>query len=193
MKLDCQLMMTEEELVCFYMALIEEKMDDFSEIKHGYLESIEKLKKRLPAEIEKIDAMCRARKRLTFMEIIFAGNLGFQSNLEHFRNPVMRTFLDVGVDVCLREKTMRGMAEYRLEDQTVKTALQLIPEEEEELCAQVYAYHSYLDTVIPKLAHYRGYLMANDLLSYTEPGYCDDPILTRAYQRWMNEYFETEL
>ena len=48
---------------------------------------------------------------------------------------------------------------------------------------------SHLETVGPKLAHYYGYVLGNQLFPHVIPGYVADPQLTLRYRHTLEAYF----
>ena len=50
-------------------------------------------------------------------------------------------------------------------------------------------YYIHMECAGPKLAHYAGYLMANKLLPWVEPGYREDWHQTQIYDHQIREYF----
>lgn len=51
------------------------------------------------------------------------------------------------------------------------------------------SYLIYLELDLTKLAHYAGFMFANEMLYYTEPGYSANLVLTLRYRRFMEEWF----
>lgn len=136
-----------------------------------------------------VNAEMNAITRQCTSDLLFAGTLGLKANLDHFINPIERNFLDVDFGVYLREEMAHSLPEY-VQAQQVRAQFysQLTPSQKETYEA-VRSYTSHLETVGPKLAHYYGYILGNELLPWIIPGYHEDPVLTIRYTNMLRQYF----
>ena len=121
--------------------------------------------------------------------------VGFQAfaldnllNLEHFLNPVARTFIEVDPEVYLRESVAKSLPEYTSAQATIDRFLRQLPAELETEYEAVVAYIAHLETIVPKIAHYKGFLLGNELLPHIVPGYQPDAQLTVCYCTLLEEY-----
>ena len=122
-------------------------------------------------------------------DLLFAGFLGLKANLDNFINPISRNFLDTDFEVYLREQTAHTLPEYVKAQQTRNRFYsQLTPTQRETYVAAL-TYTSHLETVGPKLAHYYGFLLGNELLPRIVPGYHVDSALTMRYTTMLDQYF----
>lgn len=162
--------------------------EDFAEDHRKFEEAIDYFRIELPKDIKpSADDLGDAIRRLISSKIIFAGYLGLQANVDHFLNPVARTFMDVDPERYLRERVARTLPEYT----SAKTIIdgfhnQLSPEQKERF-ESVAIYVVHLETIVPKIAHYEGFLLGNELLPYVLPGYQPDRQLTACYSRMIQE------
>lgn len=131
-----------------------------------------------------VDDLLDAIHRLISSQFIFAGYLGFQANVDHFLNPVARTFMEVDPEVYLRESVARTLPEYVSAKAIVDSFRSQLSSEQQAKFESVAMYIAHLETIIPKIAHYEGFLLGNDLLRYILPGYQPDVQLTTLYS-WM--------
>lgn len=154
---------------------LEQHCEDFPEIRKKYQESI--------AQIEKGKELAEAIDTQTASDMLFSAALGLKGNLDHFRDPIARTFLEVDPEIYLRESVAHSMPQY-IEAQKIRDAA--------EYDDDITAYTTYLETVGPKLAHYFGYLLGDELLPKIVPGYQPDPILTIRYHNWVCGYMSIE-
>ena len=46
-------------------------------------------------------------------------------------------------------------------------------------------------TLVPKIAHYEGFMLGNELLYYVMPGYHPDARLTVRYSRMLKEFLQS--
>ncbi len=114
-------------------------------------------------------------------DLIYAGYLGFQANLQNFHNPVASQFTRLDYETFLREHIMqtlpnRSAAESKLQALQTHFATEL-----EDLDDDIRSYYIHLEVTGPKLAHYWGYRFANQFLPWVEPGYVSDGAQTSLY------------
>ena len=121
--------------------------------------------------------------------LLFSCFLGFKANLDHFIDPVSRTFLDVDPEVYLRENIARQLPDYlqaqHVQEQFYRT---LSPKQKEKYDDGITTYICHLETVGPKLAHYYGYLLGNQLFPRIIPGYISDTQLLIQYRYMLEVY-----
>ena len=121
--------------------------------------------------------------------LLFSCCLGLKANLDHFIDPVSRTFLDVDPEVYLRENIARQLPDYLraqyVQEQLFKT---LSPFQKEKYDEGITTYICHLETVGPKLAHYCGYLLGNQLFPHVITGYVSDTQLLIQYQYMLETY-----
>ena len=128
--------------------------------------------------------------------LLFSYFLALKANLNHFIDPVSRTFLDVDPEVYLRENIARQLPEYlraqHVQEQFYATVSSKQKDKYEE---GITTYVCHLETVGPKLAHYYGYVLGNLLFPHVIPGYISDTQLTFQYCYWLSAYlgFNIEL
>lgn len=134
------------------------------------------------------DAM-DAIRRQTVSNLLFSGVLGIKANLDNFINPLLRNFLDVSPEIYLREDTAHRLPAYEHAQTVLDRFYVLLSPQQRTLYEDVIAYISYLETTAPKLAHYYGYLLGNEFLSRTIPGYHADMALTVQYRMMLRDYF----
>ena len=71
--------------------------------------------------------------------------------------------------------------------------LRSFPEEKRNLTEGITSYISYLETVGYKLAHYFGFIFADQFLGHVIPGYRSDMTTTMQYERELEDYLELDL
>ena len=64
---------------------------------------------------------------------------------------------------------------------------------QKEVYETVIEYISYLETVCPKLAHFRGYLQGDALMKQTVPSYQPDAALMEQYRKLLEDYLDVDL
>lgn len=177
-------------LVDALMDAMAECVEDFAADREKCRRAARDLKQAMGPDPEiPVEQELEAIRTQTVSNFLYAGVLGCMANLDHFRDPVVRNFLEVDSEIYLREATAHRLPAYEKAG-TVRDRFyaQLTPRQQ-ELYEDVAAFVSHLETAGPKLAHYYGYLLGNTLLYYVVPGYHSDQTMTARYSRMMEEYF----
>lgn len=170
---------------------LEENDEAFLNVRDQYLKAVEQLRKELDkAASPSVDDMVDAIERQMSSNLFFSGILGIKANLDHFKDPMARTVLDVDFDVFLREDTARRLPKYEQAQSTIDLFFALLNPQQKELFGDVIEYISFLETTGPKLAHYYGYILGNDILYDIVPGYRADAALTMQYRSILARYLE---
>ena len=171
-----------------------EHFEDYQEVHTAYLCALDVLRQTLgESEGPSVEEVKEAINRQTRSNLLFSGALGLKANLEHFRDPLAPTVLDVDFQVFLREKDARILPEYQQAQAVLSRFYRLLTPLQQELYVPVVEYISCLETLAPKLAHFQGHLLGDSLLSSLVPGYKPDPELTERYRSMVNRYLGTEI
>ena len=163
--------LTGQALTNSLIEFLEQHCKDFPEIRVKYKDAI--------AQAEEGKKLAEAIDAQTSSDLLFSAVLGLKANLDHFCDPIARTFLEVDPEIYLRESIAHSMPQY-IEAQKILDTVGVND--------AIIEYTTYLETVGPKLAHYFGYLLGDELLPRIVPGYQPDPLLTNRYQAWLQEY-----
>lgn len=131
--------------------------------------------------------------RRSLPDFFFSGFLGFKANLDHYIDPVARTFLDVDSEVYLREHAAKRLPEYEKAETLRKRFRAVLSPTQLESYDDIAVYANHLEATIPKLAHYLGYLLGNELLPRIVQGYYPDMHMTAQYRRILEGYLEIEI
>lgn len=178
--------LTGHHIVETFVQRMAEESEDFATDHRRYIEAIEALRKELgdavTDEIDAIEQQCAS-------DLLFSGLLGLKANLDNFIDPVARNFLDVDFEVYLREETAHRLPQYEHAQKIRDRFYSLLSPAQKEIYKDVITYTSHLETVGPKLAHYFGYLLGNELLPRVVPGYHVDSALTIQYNTMLQDYF----
>ena len=181
--------MTSKQIVRELEAYLEAHFSSFSVERTRFIEAVDQLRNELdPTASPTVDDMLKAIDKQTASNLLFSGMLGFKSNLDHFIDPMARTVLEVDYPVFLREDTAMRLPEYIQAQMTIVAFLARLPQQHDELFEALIGYMSYLETTGPKLAHYFGYLLGNDILPNIVPGYHTDKVLTMQYGSMLADY-----
>ena len=163
-----------------------EESEDFAADHQRYIDAIDALRKELgdsvTVEVNAIEQQCAS-------DLLFSCVLGLKANLDNFNNPTARSFLDVDFEVFLREETAHRLPEYEHAQIIRDQFYSLLTPAQREIYEDVLTYNSHLETVGPKVAHYFGYILGNELLPRVIPGYHTDMVLTIKYNTMLEDYF----
>lgn len=181
--------LTGRGIVDALVAVMAENFEDFAEAQKQYLDTTHALEAELgtgisPCVRDEMDAI----ERQTASDLLFSGLLGLKANLDHFIDPIARSFLDVDFETYLREDTAHRLPEYSRAAQVRDRFYGSLSPEQQERYEHVITYVSHLETVGPKLAHYYGYLLGNELLYRVVPGYHPDTVQTLQYKSMLDTY-----
>lgn len=123
---------------------------DFAEDHRLFEEAIAHFKSTLPEDASpSMEDLCDAIRRQISAQMIFAGYLGFQANVDHFLNPIARTFIDVEPEVYLRERVARTLLEYASAKGVIGRFREQLSPEAQEMFERVAVYIAHLETVVP--------------------------------------------
>lgn len=182
--------LTGSRIVEALITVMEKKFEDFAVDRQRYIAAMDMLRKELGDAAE--DEM-NAIERQSASDLLFSGLLGIKANLDNFINPIARNFLDVDSEVYLREETAHRLPEYESAQEVRCRFYALLSPAQRKTYEDVTTYTSHLETVGPKLAHYYGYLLGNELLPRVVPGYHADAVQTNRYTAKLKEYFGKSL
>ncbi len=157
--------------------------DDFEQVKSAY----DRVKTEYAEDIT--ESICAAYARRLQAAILFSGALGLEANRDHFRDPFKPTVLDVDPSEFLREGALMMMPRYRKAERDISAHYNDLPGDATQA---VMEYYNYLETYGTKHAHFKGFILGDELLPYTEPGYAPDYALSHNYCRMLSEWFGVE-
>lgn len=163
--------LTGQALTNSLVEFLEQHCEDFPQIREKYQTAIK--------QTERGKELADAIDTQTVSDLMFSAALGLKANLDHFLDLVARTFLEVDPEIYLRESVAHSLPQY-IDAQKMWSVV--------EVNDDIIAYTTYLETVGPKLAHYFGYLLGDELLPRIAPGYQTDLILTIRYRDWVRTY-----
>ena len=167
-----------------------QNFEDFAETQQKYFDAIAVLQESLgDSAVISPEEVMKAIEQQTASYLLFAGLLGFKANWDHFIDPVARTFLEAGPEVYLREDMAHILPDYICAQETRTQFYTQLSSEQRKIYEDIIAHTCYLETAGPKLAHYFGYILGNDMLQRIVPGYRPDYVLTRKYTAMLETYF----
>lgn len=179
--------LTGRETVDYLLNILEENSSDLAEERKRCADAAEIL--RAADLTPSVDDEMEAIYAQITSEFLFSAFLGFKANLDHFIDPVARTFLNVDSEVYLRENVAKHLPEYEKAEALRRRFRASLSQAQLEIYDDIAAYANSLETTVPKLAHYLGYLLGNELLPRIVPGYGEDGRLTALYSKMLADYF----
>ena len=164
--------------------VLREKDPEFLPAEEKFLEVIAHLTEKLG--IEEVERYVTAMDRQICSDLVYAGYLGFQANLQNFHNPVASQFTRLDYETFLREHIMQTLPYRTAAEDTERAFLQAHKEILSEYEENILDYYVHLEITGPKLAHCWGYRFANQFLPWVEPGYVSDGAQTSLYALELN-------
>ena len=158
---------------------LREKDPEFLPAEEKFQEAIATLTEKLG--IAEVERYVTAMDRQVCSDLVYAGYLGFQANLQNFHNPVASQFTRLDYETFLREHIMQTLPHRTEAEETANAILQAHKEIMAEYEEDILSYYVHLEITGPKLAHFWGYRFANQFLPWVEPGYVSDGAQTSLY------------
>ena len=180
--------LTAKQLVRTLETYLEENFESFAEVRSRYAKAVERLRNEGSVMVPSVGDVVDAIEKQTASNLFFSGVLGIKANLDHFLDPMARTVLDVDFDVFLREETARRLPAYEKAQMVIDAFYVLLTPTQKDLFSDILDYISYLETTGPKLAHYYGFILGNEILPNLVPGYYQDHVLTVQYRAMLARY-----
>ena len=180
-----------EEMLTKMVGVIEGVSKDFPHIKEEHEQALRILRRELSNE--RVDKFLDAINRRCEADLLFCGSLGYQANLNNFRDPIARTFMDVDFEEYLRVEVLQRMPQRQEAEAEIDAFYHSLSDEQKGVYDAISSYLVSLELDLTKLAHYAGFMFANNMLKYTEPGYVPNYVLTLHYQSFMEKWFGVKL
>lgn len=186
--------LTGKEIVDTLVEMMAAKFEDFSDVQKRYNDAMRILQEELREDLcPCVKDEMEAIERQTASTLFYSGLLGIKANLDNFINPMMRSFLDVDCETYLRENTAKRLPEYESAQKVRNQFYTALSPAQREVYDDVTTYVSHLETIGPKLAHYYGYILGNEILYRVIPGYHPDMVQTTRYCTMLEKYFGKSL
>lgn len=154
-----------------------------------FIDAVSRLKEELnEAKSSILDTYLSAAQEEIVAIIVFTSWLGFQLNLDCWKNPVNKLMLDQDYEEIVRERNFDTIPAIKQARIKAEVSVKAIPENQKDLFWDISYFFSYLHTVAPKLAHLFGFRLADKFLYHVIPGYCHDSVCTLQYTRGLENY-----
>lgn len=166
--------------------LVRTHEDTFPHEEATFQEAVSFLKSVIPEAV--VDEYVKAHETEVINNILYAAYEGYRANLQNFYSPYATRFPSMDFTQYIRDhligKFPPAIAAGRICDAFAGS----LPEGCAEAEEVVTSYFSLLDVYGPKLAHYVGYMLSNELLSWVVPGYRPDYSQTSLYRIELEKY-----
>lgn len=181
---------SEKKIVAALVEVSPTNFDDFAKVSQQYNAALSALQNEIEMNASPgVDDVIDAIERQAASNLTFSDFLGIKANLDNFIDPIARNFLDADFDVFLRGNTAHGLPEYEQAERILNRFFTSLSPDQKEHHDAILEYITYLEVVGPKLAHYFGYQLGNELLYRVIPGYHNDPELPISYRNLLRKYF----
>lgn len=185
---------TDAELKNFMLAYLKNNLEDFRACENEFDISITNLRNSLSEE-----KVCELNELITSMyRQIIAGMkyeiiLGMKANYDYYESPATNDFLECDIGIYTKEKTLSVLPAYVEEQKNIMRLIKSLDIDEGEFYDGIREYFIYLDTVCPKLFHFFGYLIGNQLFAEIVPGYTSNIEHIMKYTSLLEDYFGCKL
>ena len=178
-----------KEMVSSLAEVMAENFDDFTADQARYKETLSWLEQTLlEGTAPSVEKLVNSIDQQIGSTILFSYFLGLKANWDHYIDPIARTFLDVDTEVYLREDMVKRLPDYQNAHRTQEQFYTSLSPVQQERYEDITSYICHLETVGPKLAHYYGYLLGNQLFPRIIPGYGEDTPFTFQYRNILENY-----
>ena len=170
---------------------------EFFDTEVKYLEAASNLEKELGGSITpSVSEFLAAREEEFAAEIIYIGWQGFQLNIDIFDAPVNAKMLRGDCGELYQERRLGTLPMAHKARETINAfhdAMQKNHTEKMDLIEDITSFYSYLQTSGYKIAHYFGFRLADQFLSYVIPGYTNNSADTLYYKSNLEKYLQINI
>lgn len=178
-----------KEIVASLVEVMAENFEDFAEDQARFQETITWFGNELKNEISpSVTDIVDAIEQQIGSIVVFSYFLGLKANWDHFIDPIGRTFLDVDAETYLREDMAKQLPDYQNAQRMQEQFYAVLTLTQQDQYEDIITYICHLETVGPKLAHYYGYMLGNQLFPRIIPGYGEDTPFTFQYRNMLENY-----
>ena len=163
----------------------------FTEEEAQFSDAVTQLKAALDeSEANGLDTYLNAAREEIAAIMVYTGWLGFQLNLDCWKDPIHKLMLDQDYEEITLERSFDSISTIKMARTKQETAYKSLSGSHQDTLCDISSFFSYLHTVAPKLAHLVGFRLADMFLYHVVPGYCPDTVITQIYTRGLEEYLK---
>ena len=186
---DIKYLMVGKGLITDLADLLRANDEEFAESEKNYLAAVEILRKELPpGSSPTLDDYLAACESDVISAVAYAGYLGFRVNLENFHHPIGINFVRLDTIDYLKGHLFGHFPVNYRNAQVREAFSKSLPVAFKQLHDYIQDYFTHMECAGPKLAHYAGYIIANNILPWVEPGYREDYCQTMAFAAETEKY-----
>ncbi|MBQ9953646.1 MAG: hypothetical protein IJO92_04900 [Clostridia bacterium] len=167
-----------KEFISEYKGLFLEEFTDFYNI-NRFLER--------KKDAVTVCSLCDAYEERLQVWLIFCFGNGLKENLNHFKCPMNPNVNESEPDLYLRESAVRQLPAFRAATEKIAERVKNVSKMEYDAILE---YYTYLETLLPKIAHLKGFEFGDQILPMVEPGYVPDLLYTKAYRKKVSLWSE---
>lgn len=169
--------------------VLRENDPEFVESEKLFLAAVKVLRRELPTDIKpSLDEYITAHETDVISSVAYAGYLGYRVNLENFHHPVTIDFVHLDTIDYIKDHLFGHFPVNYRNAQVYDAFAKNLSVAFEQPHDDIRDYFTHLECAGPKLAHYAGYIIANHLLPWVEPGYRADYSQTAAFSTETEKY-----
>lgn len=168
---------------------LREYSTEFPESEEKYYKAVALLRESLPSDITPtLDEFLAAEEADIISRILYAGYNGLKANIVNFHHPFTLDFTRLDTFDYVKDHVIGHFPVNYESTRTTDAFFKALPEELHDVHDDITDYYIHMECAGPKLAHYAGYLIGNQLLPWVEPGYREDWHQTMIYEHQIMEY-----
>lgn len=168
-----------------------EASDEFADDEKAYSAAVDALREALPKDFSpSLDEFISAHEKDIISRTAYAGYLGYRVNLDNFHNPYGVQFLHLDTIDYVKDHLFGHFPVNYEAARTHEAFYRALPDELKKYEDAISSYFCHMECAGPKLAHYAGYIIANHLLPWVEPGYRADWFQTDRFKDDMKKYMD---
>ena len=180
-----------ENITNHILAFLEKHFEDFRCCRKEYEEALASVEVTFGKECA--DNLRDAIKARTDEDAIFSQSLGYQTNLECFRELHKPFFYETDFEDYLKQEARESIPARYEQEKKLHSFIESLSDEDKEAYSPIREYAVYLECSVPKLAHFIGFMVANSVLPHTELGFKPNTVLTVGYRSFLSEWFDVDV
>ncbi len=162
---------------------------DFPELEEKYQAAVRCLKESCDEDLAgSVDNYIDACQKEIVANLLFSTYSGYRANLDNFYAPCTTQFVRMDFTDYIREHLMGNTPVAQEATHRQQASRQKLVAVNEEAVNTIDEYFIALNVIGPKVAHYVGYVLSNELLRWMVPGYQADECQTIEYQLEMQKH-----
>lgn len=185
---------TDTELKDFMLDFLKCNFEDFRACENEFDISITNLRNYLSEEkVCELNELIASKYRQIIVGMKYEIMLGMKANYDYYESPATNDFLECDIGIYTQEKKLSLLPAYIEEQRKIMRLNKSLDIDEGEFYDGIREYFIYLDTVCPKLSHFLGYLIGNQVFSEIVSGYTINIEHIMKYTSLLEDYFGCKL